>query len=227
MLRIQALGKTYSQVAQPVSVFTDLSLEIQAGEMVALMGSSGEGKTTLLQILGCLDRPDSGEYWLAGRELSGLPEEELAAVRNRQIGFVFQSSYFVDYLNLVENVALPGLYGQGMAGRAGERRAGQLLDEVGLGHRKRHVPAELSGGERQRAAIARALFNNPDLLLADEPTGNLDAANTRQVMSRLTALNDAGLTILLVTHDDAVASYAGRVLELSGGELRERARAGV
>jgi putative ABC transport system ATP-binding protein len=227
MLSIRGLRKTYAQVAQPVAVFSDLSLDIQSGDMVALMGSSGEGKTTLLQILGCLDRPDGGEYWLAGRELSRLPEEELAAVRNRQIGFVFQSSYFVDYLNLVENVALPGLYGEGVAGRAGERRAGQLLDEVGLGHRKRHVPAELSGGERQRAAIARALFNRPDLLLADEPTGNLDAENTRQVMSRLAALNEDGLTVLLVTHDESVASYARRVLELAGGELRERPRAGV
>jgi putative ABC transport system ATP-binding protein len=227
MLRIENFCKTYPQALQPVQVFHDLSFEVATGELVVLMGPSGEGKSTLLQLLGCLDRPTSGDYWLQGREVSRLPEEELAAVRKQQIGFVFQSSYFVDYLNLVENVALPGLYARGMSTHACHQRATMLLEQVGLGHRTTHIPAALSGGERQRAAIARALFNQPGLLLADEPTGNLDGENTRQIMARLTQLNEAGITIVLVTHDEAVASYAHRVLELTNGELREQTHAEI
>lgn len=225
MLRVEQLCKVYPQAQQPVEVFSDLSFVVGAGEQLTLMGPSGEGKSTLLQLLGCLDRPTSGRYWLDGREVSGLPEEELAAIRNTRIGFVFQSSFFVDYLDLAENVALPGLYARQFSMKECNRRAGELLEQVGLGHRRRHLPAALSGGERQRAAIARALFNSPALLLADEPTGNLDAANTRQIMARIGALSKSGITVVLVTHDETVAAYADRVMDLHGGQLVERNRA--
>jgi len=227
MLKVEGLSKVYPHPQAPVEVFRDLDLSVAAGEHVSLMGPSGEGKSTLLQLLGCLDRPSGGRYWLDGGEVTRLADEELARVRNRRIGFVFQSSFFVDYLDLVDNIALPGIYaGQYPAHRCRERAA-ELLDEVGLGHRLRHRPAALSGGERQRAAIARALFNRPALLLADEPTGNLDAENTAQIMRRLCALGDSGITLVLVTHDESVAGYADRILHLRGGELVERGRAAV
>jgi len=224
MLKVDGLGKYYPHPERPVDVFRNLSFQVETAEHVTLMGPSGEGKSTLLHLLGCLDRPSEGRYWLAGRELTRLTEEELAAVRNRHIGFIFQSSFFIDHLDLSENVALPGLYGKRLGAGACRARAKALLEEVGLGHRRHHRPAALSGGERQRAAIARALFNEPTLLLADEPTGNLDARNTRVIMQRLRSLDAAGITVVLVTHDAAVAAYADRVLDLRGGKLQERRR---
>jgi len=219
MLEVSSLAKTYDQGAQPVTVFTDLSLSLQEGEFLALMGTSGAGKTTLLQLLGCLDIPTSGSYRLAGREVSHLDEQELAALRNRHIGFVFQSSYFIDYLDLLDNVALPGFYAASSPQSDNRDRAAKLLDQVGLSHRQLHRPAMLSGGERQRAAIARALYNGPSLLLADEPTGNLDAENSAQVMEIFQQLNRDGLTILMVTHDSMVASRAHSRVALRNGQL--------
>ncbi|TGD75324.1 ABC transporter ATP-binding protein [Mangrovimicrobium sediminis] len=222
MLRIEGLGKRYPHPERPVEVFSDLALDVPRGQFVSLMGPSGEGKSTLLHLLGCLDRPSAGRYWLEGIEVSGLPEEALAAVRNRKIGFVFQSSHFVDYLDLRENVALPGFYGRDSDMRACYARAGQLLEDVGLGHRLHHRPAALSGGERQRAAVARALFNRPCLVLADEPTGNLDTENSRLLLTRLRELADSGITVVMVTHDEQAAGFADRVIDLAAGELRER-----
>ncbi|MEM1112304.1 MAG: ABC transporter ATP-binding protein [Pseudomonadota bacterium] len=221
MLRAESLCKVYPHPRRPVEVLQDLSLEVPTGEHMTLMGPSGEGKSTLLQLLGCLDRPTSGRYWLEGREVSALDEEALAGIRNARIGFVFQSSFFVDYLDLTDNVALPGIYARTSGAAVCRERAQELLAQLGLAHRSTHRPAELSGGERQRAAIARALFNRPGLLLADEPTGNLDADNTRQIMARIAALRDEGITVVLVTHDKEVAAYADRVLQLSAGRLTE------
>jgi len=223
MIRAAGLEKSYRQAARVVPVLADLDLHIDTGEFVSIMGSSGAGKSTLLQLLGCLDTPDGGEYWLAGAEVSRLDADALAAVRNKRIGFVFQSAHFVDYLDLVDNVALAAEYGPSDDHEAHRQRARSLLERVGLGHRLEHLPAELSGGERQRAAVARALFADPALLLADEPTGNLDDENTRQLVGLLRDLNQEGLTILMVTHDLEVAGIAGRHFSLRGGRLEELA----
>jgi ABC-type lipoprotein export system ATPase subunit len=219
MIRAAGLQKSYRQAERKVRVLEGLDLEIRHGEFVAIMGSSGAGKSTLLQVLGCLDAPDSGEYWLDGREVSSLGADALAAMRNRSIGFIFQSAHFVDYLDLVDNVALPAEYGPPASVDTSRARAEELLGRVGLGHRLDHRPSELSGGERQRAAVARALFTQPQLILADEPTGNLDEENTRQLTALLMDLHREGITILLVTHDPEVAAVAGRCYQLRGGRL--------
>ena len=219
IIRTESLSKVYQQGVRAVPVLRDLSLAIADGEFIALMGTSGAGKTTLMNILGCLDRPSSGQYWLDGTEVSGFEEEDLAVLRNQKLGFVFQTSHFVDYLDLAENVALPGFYARRRPAGTQRRRALELLGQVGLGHRTDHVPAALSGGERQRVAIARALFNEPSVILADEPTGNLDAENTERVMQLFEQLSRAGKTLVLVTHDRAVAGRAGRTIELHGGTV--------
>lgn len=221
MIKVETLAKNYRQSDQLVKVFDSLSLEVKEGEFVAMMGASGEGKTTLLQILGCLDRPSSGYYWLDGQEVSGLDEQELADIRNLKIGFVFQTSHFVDHLDLIENVALPGFYAGKLSTHACHERAKKLLAQVGLSHRESHLSAELSGGERQRAAIARAMFNHPKVILADEPTGNLDSKNSLNIIDILRQLNDDGITILLVTHDAEVARNAGRTVRLAKGKIDE------
>ncbi len=223
MIEANAICKAYRQAKRRVPVLDRLSVQIDAGEFVAIVGPSGAGKSTLLQVLGCLDTPCSGEYWLNGHEVSRLSEPELAAVRNRSIGFVFQSSHFVDYLDLVDNVALQGFYAPDYDAARSRSRAVELLRQVGLEHRLDHRPAELSGGERQRAALARALFNEPRLLLADEPSGNLDGANTEHLRNLLLEQNRAGITIVVVTHDPDMTIAAGRRLELDRGQLREAA----
>jgi putative ABC transport system ATP-binding protein len=222
IIQVEQLEKTYWQAGRPVPVLKDLSLTVDTGEYVALMGSSGAGKTTLLQLLGCLDQATRGSYQLDGLEVSALDEEALAAVRNRKLGFVFQTSHFVDYLDLVDNVALPGFYASMLDGEHRRGRAIELLTRVGMAHRQDHVPAALSGGERQRVAIARALFNDPRVILADEPTGNLDADNTANIMAMLADLNRQGITIVMVTHDGDVASQATRVIELASGSVHDR-----
>ena len=219
MIRTTGLQKAYRQAEREVRVLEGLDLEIRPGEFVAIMGSSGAGKSTLLQLLGCLDVPDAGEYWLDDREVSKLGPDNLAEVRNRSIGFVFQSAHFVDYLDLVDNVALPAEYGPSTNVDQHRARAIALLQRVGLGHRLDHRPSELSGGERQRAAVARAMFARPRLILADEPTGNLDEENTRQLVELFADLHAEGITILLVTHDPDVAAVADRCYRLRGGRL--------
>ena len=221
MIAARALAKHYRENNRQVTVFDSLDLDCAAGDYVALMGASGAGKTSLLQLLGCLDRPDAGEYRLDGELVSAMEEEALAHIRNRKIGFVFQTNYFVEYLDLVDNVALPGQYGGVTSERNLRERATDLLTDVGLNHRLRHLPGELSGGERQRAAIARALFNSPGLLLADEPTGNLDRENTARVLSILEALQGMNTALILVTHDRHVANRADRLLTLRKGQLEE------
>lgn len=219
MIRAAGLKKSYRQAEREVRVLEGLDLEMLHGEFVAIMGSSGAGKSTLLQLLGCLDTPDTGEYWLDDREVSRLGADRLAEVRNRSIGFVFQSPHFVDYLDLVDNVALPAEYGPAAGAEQHRARAAELLERVGLGHRLDHHPSELSGGERQRAAVARAMFTRPHLMLADEPTGNLDEDNTRQLVELLKDLHRDGITILMVTHDPDVAAVADRAYRLRGGRL--------
>ncbi|UCG74211.1 MAG: ABC transporter ATP-binding protein [Chromatiales bacterium] len=223
MIRTAGLQKAYRQAEREVRVLEGLDLEIRRGEFVAIMGSSGAGKSTLLQLLGCLDVPDAGEYWLDDREVSKLGPDNLAEVRNRSIGFVFQSAHFVDYLDLVDNVALPAEYGPSTDVDQHRARAIELLQRVGLGHRLDHRPSELSGGERQRAAVARAMFARPRLILADEPTGNLDEENTRQLVELFADLHEEGITILLVTHDSDVAAIADRCYRLRGGRLENLA----
>jgi len=221
MIRVQSLQKTYQQNKNSIEVFSNLDFQLETGEFMALMGESGAGKSTLLQILGCLDRPDQGEYLLDGQDMALLNEEKLNQIRNRDIGFVFQTSFFIDYLDLVDNVALPGFYARQLTHQERRERAAELLTSVGLGQRLNHLPAELSGGERQRAAIARALFNQPKLILADEPTGNLDKENTLSVINTLKQFNAEGLSILLVTHDAAVADMADRLFVLKKNQLSQ------
>lgn len=223
MIRASRLGKSYHQAARVVPVLAELDLEVAAGDFVAIMGSSGSGKSTLLQLLGCLDRPDHGEYWLDGARVSSLDADALAAIRNRRIGFIFQSAHFVDYLDLVANVSLAAEYGAPGDPHAHRQRSRELLERVGLGHRLDHRPSELSGGERQRAAVARALFAQPGLILADEPTGNLDEHNTRQLVTLLQGLHRDGMTILMVTHDPEVAGVADRRYALRAGRLEAMA----
>ena len=219
MIIADRINKAYEQGHRRVAVLRNLSLQVESGEFVAISGRSGAGKSTLLQLLGCLDNPSSGRYWLGGDEVSEMSEAELARIRNRKIGFVFQTSHFIDYLDLVDNVALHGFYAQEYDEPSCRARARALLDEVGLGHRLSHKPAELSGGERQRAALARALFGNPKLILADEPTGNLDSENAAILARIMLELNRKGITILLVTHDSDMARIAQRQLRLVDGGL--------
>jgi putative ABC transport system ATP-binding protein len=200
-----------------VTALSDVSLGVAAGEFVAIVGASGSGKSTLLQILGCLDTPSSGRYVLDGTSVEGLSDTELSRLRNRHVGFVFQSFNLLPRATAIENVELPLLYANG--GSPGVSKASVLLERVGVAHRARHYPAELSGGEQQRVAIARALVMSPSLLLADEPTGNLDAATGAQVLRLIHDLNDDGLTVVIVTHDPAVAAQADRRITLADGRI--------
>jgi ABC-type lipoprotein export system ATPase subunit len=195
----------------------EVSLSIETGEFVAIVGASGSGKSTLLQILGCLDTPSAGRYVLDGTAVEGLDDAALSRLRNKHVGFVFQSFNLLPRATALENVELPLLYANGVS--SGASRAPLLLERVGVAHRARHYPAELSGGEQQRVAIARALVMQPSLLLADEPTGNLDVATGAQVLRLIHDLNDDGLTVVLVTHDPAVAAKAHRRITLADGRI--------
>jgi len=220
MIQTSMLSKSYFLDEREIFVLNSISMTVDKGEYVAVMGPSGAGKSTLLNVIGCLDRADRGQYLLAGEEVSTLKDVELAAVRKNKIGFVFQSSQFIDYLDLIDNVSLPGFYSD-HSRQACRERAEQLLEQVGLGDRMSHRPNQLSGGECQRAAVARALFNNPEILLADEPTGNLDSNNSAQLVDLFSKLHSSGLTIVLITHDQEVAASAERVMLLHDGQLYE------
>jgi putative ABC transport system ATP-binding protein len=212
------ISKTYSRDGVPVTALRDASFEIGAGEFVVIRGVSGSGKSTLLNIVGCLDSPTAGSYLLDGADVSHKSDAELSAIRSQKIGFVFQWFNLLPRTTAIENVELPMIYADHSVSRS---RAAQALARVGLAHREHHFAMELSGGEQQRVAIARSLINDPALILADEPTGNLDESAGVAVMDILHQLNDEGRTIVLVTHDDAVASHARRVLTIREGILRE------
>ena len=202
----------------PVHVLKGVSFEIARGEFVAIMGPSGSGKTTLLEILGCLSRPSSGQYWLAGNPADSIDPDGLARLRGGEIGFVFQSFNLLPRLSAVENVELPLLYA-GCGRRERRERALAALERVGLGHRARHLPTEISGGERQRVAIARALVNRPSLVLADEPTGNLDSATGEEILSLLREVHAEGNTLVVVTHDSGIGRGAERTLSIRDGRI--------
>ena len=220
VIDIQGITKTYVNGKLSVPVLHGIDLVVNKGEFVSIMGPSGSGKSTFMNILGCLDRPTTGSYRLNGDEVATLSDDELAYVRNKQIGFVFQSFNLLTKLTALENVALPMIYG-GVNKKMRIERATQLLQSVGLGERMDHLPSELSGGQRQRVAIARALANNPAIIMADEPTGNLDSKSTIDVMNIFRGLHDEGRTILLVTHEPDIATYASRNVVLKDGIIVE------
>ncbi|HEV7678863.1 MAG TPA: ABC transporter ATP-binding protein [Candidatus Dormibacteraeota bacterium] len=218
VLRLDGVSKVYGSGDAQVTALDDVSFSVGEGEFVAVMGPSGSGKSTLMNILGCLDVPSTGAYLFGGQDVAKMTERELAHVRNRRIGFVFQQFHLLSSMPAWRNVELPLLYRS-----ARDRRASamQALESVGLANRVGHRPNQLSGGQQQRVAIARALVTNPDLILADEPTGNLDSASSRDVLALLTEVNRMGRTIVMITHEHDVAAAARRVLEMSDGHLRE------
>jgi putative ABC transport system ATP-binding protein len=218
MMQLRNIVKTYHMDQVEVQALRGVSFGIDEGEMVAIMGPSGCGKTTLLSIMGCLDTPTSGSYRLDGFEVSNLSESQLAEVRNKEIGFVFQTFNLLARTSALDNVRLPLLYGGD--GRDSGGRAREALERVGIGRRAAHSPAELSGGERQRVAIARALINRPAIILADEPTGNLDSRSSRDILSILCELNSVdGITVVIVTHEQEIADLAERIISLKDGQV--------
>ncbi len=220
LIEARELVKTYTMGDQTVHALRGVSLDIAEGEFVAIMGASGSGKSTLMNILGCLDLPTSGEYRLAGENVEGMQSDQLASIRNRRIGFVFQQFNLLPRTSALENVELPMVYA-GIKGDARKEKAKAALARVGLGERMDHTPAELSGGQQQRVAIARALVNNPQLILADEPTGALDSQTSEDIMKLLTELNQQGMTVVLVTHEHDVAAWARRRIVFRDGQMVE------
>ena len=218
MIRAREVRKTYHVGSQVVHALDGLDLDIQANEYVALMGPSGSGKSTLMNILGCLDTPTSGSYTLNGQDVSSMEDDALAEIRNCEIGFVFQTFNLLPRYSALENVALPMIYA-GVSRAKREARAKEVLDQVGLGDRMDHKPNELSGGQRQRVAVARALVMRPSIILADEPTGNLDTATSHEVMELFSAIQKAGNTVILVTHEEDIAACAQRIVRLRDGRV--------
>ena len=216
IIEIKNISKEYIMGSQLIAALKDVSLNVQKGEYVALMGPSGSGKSTLMNILGCLDTPTAGSYRLNNTEVSEMSEDELAHVRNKEIGFIFQTFNLLPRLSSLENVALPMVYA-GMGKKERIARAEQVMDMVGLKDRMHHKPNELSGGQRQRVAIARALVNNPSIILADEPTGNLDTKTSYEIMSIMEDISNRGNTVIIVTHEDDIAKHARRILRLRDG----------
>ena len=222
IIRVVNVTRTYHVGDVDVHALRGVNLTVEPGEFIAIMGSSGSGKSTLMSLLGCLDRPSSGEYYLEGVNVAGLTEPELARIRSERLGFVFQSFNLLSRTSAIENVALPLFYAAGGASSGTERtqRARASLKLLGLADRERNTPGQLSGGQQQRVAIARALINNPILLLADEPTGNLDTKTSHEIMVTLQALNrERGVTIIVVTHEPDIATYTGRVITMRDGEV--------
>ncbi len=219
LISINNLKKIYTMGETRVNALDGVSLQISNGEFVAIMGASGSGKSTLLNVLGCLDAPTSGSYLLDGTEVSSMSSSQRARLRNRKLGFVFQSFNLLARTSALENVELPSLYAPPLSGRTRRERALTLLQRVGLGDRTSHTPAQLSGGQQQRVAIARALMNNPPVLLADEPTGNLDSRSSKEIMQLFKELNQEGITIIMVTHEDEIAACAQRSILMRDGRI--------
>ncbi len=213
---LEGLTKTFKVADQEVNVLKGVNLKIKKGEFAAIMGPSGSGKTTLMNIIGCLDTPTSGSYILAGKEVAHLSDDELSIIRNEHIGFIFQSFFLLPYATVIENVLLPTLYIE-RSSIDFKKRAKELLKIVGLEDKIKYKPNQLSGGQQQRVAVARALINDPDLLLADEPTGQLDSKTSAEIMSLLKEMNNKGKTIILITHDQNIASYAHRIITIVDG----------
>jgi putative ABC transport system ATP-binding protein len=216
VIRVRGLTREYDMGGEIVRALKGVDLEIRPNEYVAIMGPSGSGKSTLMNVIGCLDTPTSGEYWLGGTEVSRMSDDQLAQVRNRSIGFVFQTFNLLPRASALHNVELPLIYA-GIGSGERKRRASHALERVGLQDRMHHRPNELSGGQRQRVAIARALVNQPNLLLADEPTGNLDSATSEEIMAVFAELHRQGQTVVVVTHEQDIAAHAQRVVVLRDG----------
>ena len=219
LITIQNMFKTYRMGDTSVSALDGVSLTIAAGEFVAVMGASGSGTSTLLNILGCLDTPTSGSYLLDGTEVSRMSRAQRARVRNRKLGFVFQNFNLLSRTNALENVELPTYYNGSLSSRQRRTRAAELLGRVGLSNRTDHTPAQLSGGQQQRVAIARALMNSPPVILADEPTGNLDTRSSAEIMALFRQLNAEGITIVMVTHEEEIAAHASRRIVMRDGRI--------
>jgi putative ABC transport system ATP-binding protein len=220
VIHTEDLWKTYEMGAEHLHALRGVNLEIRKGEYVAIMGPSGSGKSTLMNLIGCLDTPTRGEYWLAGRLVSQLDDDELAAIRNKEIGFVFQTFNLLARATALHNVELPMIY-NGTPSEERLDRAKKALHQVDLADRMMHKPNELSGGQRQRVAVARALVNNPSILLADEPTGNLDSTTGEEIMALFARLHQAGNTIILVTHEADIAAHAHRVIRVRDGQVEK------
>jgi len=223
IIRMDGIRKVYDTGTVRVEALTGLDLSVEKGEFVAIVGPSGSGKSTLMNLIGCLDTPTEGEYLLAGERVAGLSRDQLADVRNRRVGFVFQNFNLLPQISALENVALPLLFG-GVPPKKRRERAAELLAKVGLGDRMDHRPTELSGGQMQRVAIARAMAMNPDILLADEPTGNLDSTSGGDIMSVFSDLWKAGSTLVVITHDKSLARRASRIVEIRDGRIVKEER---
>jgi putative ABC transport system ATP-binding protein len=222
LIDIRNITKVYEMGEQQVQALAGVSLGVEPGEYVAIMGPSGSGKSTLMNLIGCLDTPTSGSYVLNGKEVARMTDDELAAIRNKEIGFVFQTFNLLPRTSAIQQVELPLVYG-GASKKDRRDRAVAALKAVGLGDRMNHTPNEMSGGQRQRVAVARALINNPSILLADEPTGNLDSQTGAEIMALFDELNSRGNTIVLVTHEEDIAAHARRIVRLKDGKIRDDA----
>ena len=218
ILRLVGVSKVYGSSTNPLPVLKDIHVEIDPGEYVAIVGPSGAGKSTLLNILGCLDRPTSGSYFLSGEDVAGFDDRKLSHVRKSRLGFVFQSFHLIEHLTVLENVEMPLFYAR-VPRRRRDRLCRELIERVGLGERIDHLPSQLSGGENQRVAIARAMANDPAMILADEPTGNLDSATSREIMALIQELHRAGRTIVVITHNEEIADRAPRRITLRDGRI--------
>lgn len=220
LIKVEDLHKIYNPGENEVRALDGISLEIQKGEFVAIIGHSGSGKSTLMNMLGCLDIPTSGNYFLNGKDVSRLSDNALSEIRNKEIGFIFQGFNLVANLDAVGNVELPLIY-RGLGKQKRRRIAAQALKKVGLGTRMKHKPNELSGGQQQRVAVARAIAAQPPIILADEPTGNLDSKSTKEIMNILKALHTGGRTVIIITHDDEIASQVHRVIRIIDGRIED------